>query len=215
MINNFYKSLCFIAVLTTTACSAQHTPSMMNREPLRVAQETVIDQLPLSAINDATIAAMANHYAKHANGPMDLTMTYNPKSKSYGKYSAGKTLKAVEGKLRQKGIDTIYTNTMPVPNSDPMLVISYDTLKAMAPADCGTTPGLYDYQTGRFIEEYKFGCGVETMFAKQISDPSDLYGKSDLDSRDGRRESIVTEPALAGVPNQPIQGIETNERIGN
>ena len=213
--NNIFKSLCLIAALGITACAEQHTPSMMNYEPLRVAEETVIDQIPAASINDSTIAMMADHYTKHANGPMDLTMTYNPKSRSFGKYSAGKKLKMVESKLRAKGIDTIYTNTMPVPNGDPMLVISYDTLKAMAPADCGKTPGLHDYQTGRFIEEYRFGCGVETMFAKQITNPSDLYGKSDMGERDGRRESVVTEPHMAGVPNTPIQGVETNERIGN
>lgn len=201
-------------VLAIGACT-QTTPSMMNESRIQVVEESIIDQIEYDQVDQAVITRMAQYYLKNATGPLDLTLTYNPKSKYFGRSKANNELSKLVSALRKKGVNSITTDVMPVPNASPLLIINYESATALAPADCGRTPGLNDYQTGRFIGDYKFGCGVETMFAKQIADPTDLYGNSQLGTRDARREANVVETYRTGQPSAPIEGVETNERIGN
>ncbi|MEM7618217.1 MAG: CpaD family pilus assembly lipoprotein, partial [Pseudomonadota bacterium] len=135
--------------------------------------------------------------------------------KYFGPKSAQRELNMIVSSLRKKGVDNVATSVMPVSGNKPMLIVTYESAVVLPPSDCDETPGLNDYQTGRFIGDYKFGCGVETMFAKQISDPNDLYGTEGLGKRDARREAIVVEGPASGTPNQPLEGVETNERLGN
>jgi type IV pilus biogenesis protein CpaD/CtpE len=208
-------ALCLLTLLGIAACT-QSTPPMVNSRPLVVTDETVIDQIPLNAINDATLSALAGQYTKSSSGePLDLTMTFNPSSRTYTQNSATNTLAQVETVLRRKGVGNLRSQTMAVPNGDPVLIITYDALSALPPPGCPDTPGLYDYQTSRFIGDYPFGCGVETMFAKQITDPSDLLGVEGLSQREGRRAFNVVDPYAAGIPREPLTGVETNELVGN
>jgi len=205
--------LLFVPLMGLTACT-QTTPSMMNSAPLTVSEETIIDQISFDAVTSATIAHMANYYLDNATGALGLALTYDPRSKSFGRSRATKEVAKLADILRHEGVETINTRVMPVANSEPVLVINYDSAVVNGPAGCGETPGLKDYQTGRFIGDYKFGCGVENMFAKQVSDPTDLYGNSGLGPRQARRAAIVVENDAAGVRNTSMQGVETNERLG-
>jgi type IV pilus biogenesis protein CpaD/CtpE len=72
-------------------------------------------------------------------------------------------------------------------------------------------PGLYSNETGRFIGDYKFGCGVETVFAKQIARPSDLEGRSEMGMRDARRDSVILENYSSGAVQQPLDGIDRSD----
>ncbi len=206
--------LLFIPLMGVSACT-QTTPSMMNSAPMTVSEETIIDQIPYADVNSATISRMADYYLNNSTGPLGLTLTYDPNSTKFTKSKASHEMSHLTQALRKKGVDSTTTNIMPMPNSVAMLIINYDMAVANAPADCGDTPGLYDNQTGRFIGEYKFGCGVETMFAKQISNPTDLYGNSEMGVAGARRAAIVVEGHAAGVRNEPLAGVETNERLGN
>ncbi|MEM6811679.1 MAG: CpaD family pilus assembly lipoprotein [Pseudomonadota bacterium] len=208
------KFVLLSSVILLGACT-QTTPSMMNTSPITVAEEGIINQIPYKDITDETLSALATNYLKTANGALDLTMTYNPTSRSFTKYKAGQELKKIKNHLNQKGVESVIGQTMAVPNGDPTLIVTYNTLTAKAPDDCLPTPGLDQRETGRFIGEYKFGCGVDTMMARQITDPSDLYGKSGLPSRDARREATVIEPHLAGVPKDPIEGVEADSELGD
>lgn len=211
-------ALLFIPLVSMTftlgACT-QTTPSMMNSNKLIVAQETVVDQIALEDINDVTVSRIAQYYNKNANGSLGLTVTYDPNSKHFNKTQATIEARKIASSLKTYNVTSVLTETVAVPHSAPFVIINYDTTVALAPANCGETPGLEDYQTGRFIGDYKFGCGVETMFSKQIANPNDLYGNSGLGTRYARRESNVIEGYSAGVERPPLSGIETNERIGN
>ncbi len=203
-----------LVALTLSACT-QTTPSMMNSNKLIVAQETVIDQIALEDMNNGIISRIADYYNKNATGALGVTVTYNPNAKGFGRTQANQEAKNIAASLKKYNVKSVMTETVAVPNSAPFVIINYDTTVALAPANCGETPGLEDYQTGRFIGDYKFGCGVETMFAKQIANPNDLYGNSGLGTRYARREANVIEGYAAGVERPTLSGVETNERIGN
>jgi type IV pilus biogenesis protein CpaD/CtpE len=188
---------------------------MMNAQPLRVVDESIIDQMYLSDVNDTTLNNLADYYLNNSTGTLDLTATYDPASKYFGSKSAQHELGHIVEDLNKKGVTNIASSVMAVPGNKPMLIITYESAVVLPPSDCGETPGLKDYQTGRFIGDYKFGCGVETMFAKQISDPNDLYGTDGLGGQSSaRRAAIVVEGHASATPNQPLEGVETNERLG-
>lgn len=135
-------------------------------------------------------------------------MAFDPKSKTFTAMSALNKLKEVKMKLSRKGVKNIVTETLAVDGAKPALMISFDSVHAQAPSDCEVMPGVTRNKTTRFLGEYKFGCSVETMLAKQITRPADLEGVGGLDDTgSGRRDSNVIESYAAGVPREPLDTI--------
>lgn len=123
-------------------------------------------------------------------------MTYDPKSKDFTAMKALHTLKGVEEKLAKKGLGNLKLDTLAVEGQQPSLMVMYPSTHAQAPSDCGAMPGLNDNITGReLLEPYKFGCGVETMLARQIYRPADLKGRGGevMGPSSSRRISSVME----------------------
>jgi type IV pilus biogenesis protein CpaD/CtpE len=182
-----------VSVLALSAC-AQNTPSMMNENKPRLIEQTQIDHIPMKDMNDTVLAAVAENYRRYGEGTLDLTVTYDPKSKTYTAMKAVNDLAHMADVLRVKGISDIKTNTLPAPGTDPMLAVHYDSVSALGPKDCAPMPGMDDYTTGRNLDsQYLFGCGIETQLARQIYRPADLRGNGTVETGDGRRAVSVSE----------------------
>jgi type IV pilus biogenesis protein CpaD/CtpE len=172
----------------------QSTPSMMNTSRVELSTQTGIDQVPVSKINDGYLSALASQYGRYGEGPIDLTVSYDPSSKSYTAMKAVNQLSFLSEALAKKGLNNIRTATLPVDGqAEPTLMVSYDMVTAQGPADCGNMEGLYSNTTSRDVGDYRFGCGVEQMLARQVSRPADLRGRGTVDQADGRRASNVSE----------------------
>lgn len=208
LMNKKIVSLSLSFGLLLGACAPLHTPSSMNSAPAQLTREMIVEQIPMHAVTENKLNVLANEYQKDAMGPLDLTLTYDPRSESYTAMSAVNDLKDIKNALHKKGVKEIKTQTLAVTNAKPLLMVSYDTISAQGPANCAQMPGLNNNETGRFIDDYKFGCSTETLLAKQIARPSDLAGNDEMSERSARRESIVVEPNSAGVKNERIQGVE-------
>ncbi len=183
----------FLGCLLVAGCT-QTTPSMMNTSPIELRSETHMEQIPLEHIDDLSMSILAQQYTRYGDGPLELTMTYDPKSKSYTAMKALHTLKGVEEKLATKGLANVKMDTLAVEGQKPALMVMYPSVQAQAPSDCGAMPGLNDNITGReLLAPYKFGCGVETMMARQVYRPADLRGRGGevMGVNDGRRISNV------------------------
>ncbi|MCB1530999.1 MAG: hypothetical protein H6853_04415 [Rhodospirillales bacterium] len=191
------KTKIFLTALTGClvlgGCIHQSTPSMMNTSRAELVSQTSMEQVPLSGVDDGYLSSLAAQYDRYGDGPIDLTMTYNPKSKSFTSMKAVSELARINRTLAQKGIVNVKTATMPVEGEEPVLMVSFDTVHAQAPSDCGEMPALRDHNTSRDINGYRFGCGVETMLARQISRPGDLRGKETTGSADARRATSIVE----------------------
>lgn len=213
MIKNGTKNiyLSFVAFATLVACSPQTTPTMMSTSPVELSRETVVEQILATQINDVNLLTMAEQYRNNGNGPLDLTMTYNPKSRSFTAMSALHDLKRIKETLRSKGVTNVSTQTLAVPEGKPSLIVSYDVIRAQAPSDCAPMPGLDNNETGRFIGDYKFGCGTESLIAKQIARPSDLEGNSDLASHGAQRGSIILDRYKLATPKESLDGVERGD----
>lgn len=201
-------ALSVLALTLLSACT-QTTPSMMNTSRIELARETAMEQIPLGQVTEDNIKILADQYRKYGSGPIDLTMTFDPTSKNFTAMKAVHALEMVKKTLSQNGVTNFTAQTLSVPNGNPSLMVSYDTLTAQAPSDCAPMPGLENRETGRFIGAYKFGCGVDTYMAKQLVRPADLEGTSDMDMRDARREAIVLDGYAAGMPREPLESPNT------
>ena len=211
MKNNLIKTInIFVAAVTLSACT-QNTPSMMNTSPVQLSYTTMMEQILLEDINDGLLSALANHYLKNGTSMLDLTMTYDPKSKTFTAMRAVNELKRIKAALNKKGVTNITTQTTAIPKGVPSLMVSYDMVQALAPSDCETLPGLEKDTTTRFIGDYKFGCSIETMMAKQVAYPSDLQGNGGLGKRDARREAVILDPYGRGEPTVPLEGVERDD----
>ena len=214
------RSHVFLTALLGCALVAgctQSTPSMMNTSKPELVSETHIEQIPSENVDDIAIAILADQYSRFGNGPLELTMTYDPKSKNYTAMKARHSLSSVKAKLAKKGITNVKLDTLAVEGETPSLMVMYPSVVAQGPSDCGVMPGLEDYQTTRHIGMYQFGCATETLLAKQVARPSDLQGRGGnvMGVNEGRRITNVMETYHTLNEDQAAGALtETLERDG-
>lgn len=181
------------ATAALAACARQSTPSMMNTAKPQLVPETTLEQMPVSRISDGYLYKVADNYQRYGADTMQLTLAYDPASKQYTAMKAFEDLSSIKSRLKKLGVHSITGETAKSEGVTPTLMISYDSLSAQAPAGCRNMPGFDDGLTTNAIGDYKFGCSVDTMIAKQIYRPSDLNGNAAGDPMDGRRAANSVE----------------------
>ncbi|MCB9983489.1 MAG: hypothetical protein H6861_07455 [Rhodospirillales bacterium] len=200
-----YTILAMIALaMVLSGCLSE--PTQLNQNRLQVQEETFSDTLPASELSGAAVQGLAKHYDKHGDGPVALTVTYDPKSKSANAMHASDEAARIVNEMRNAGIRDVDANILPVNGSGGMnAMISYTAYNALAPKDCGAISGFDDLDV-KVDEDYRLGCTTETLFARQVR-PKDLKGQGVTDmTTDGRRMSNTVEVYRMGVPNEPLGG---------
>ena len=202
------NSLVLLCALIMMGGCTQQIPSIMNNSKPVLANETIVEQIPLAYVNEATLSDLAKMYRQSGANDLDLTMVYDPQSKDFTAMKAVHKLKEVRATLNANGVQNIEAQTLAVPDGTPMLIVSYNAVTAHGPLDCPMIPGMEDRRTDRDLGTYRLGCATETMISKQIARPSDLAGNSELGPRDGRRDSIMLNDYMGGVPRERLEGVE-------
>ncbi len=179
--------------LMVTACSRQSTPSMMNTSKPQVISETAMQQVPVKHTGMGYLHKLADEYQRYGADTLRLSLAYDPASKDYNAVKAFKDLSRIKSGLNELGIQAISAETVKVEGTEPMLMVSYESARAAAPAGCRNMPGLENGLTTEKIGDYRFGCSVDTMLAKQIYRPADLQGSAGADDGDGRRAANSVE----------------------
>lgn len=199
--------LALVLTLSVGACSWYPDPYVTNKR-VQVEEEKIAEEYAYGDLSEAALVGLAQHHNRYGDGPLTLTLAYNPKSKAHTARQASEKAAELSGILRREGVHNVETNILPVKDlPEPKVMISYLGYKALAPEDCGLMPGLRSRQIEPEIEEdYKLGCSVETYFARQISRPSDLLGQEIGGNTDGRRSANQIEAYRAGVPNETLEG---------
>jgi pilus biogenesis lipoprotein CpaD len=137
-----------------------------------------------------------------------MTVTYDPRSYRNTAMMASQEAARLSDRLRSMGVDQINANILPVneQGDEARLLVSYNAYTAHAPKGCTSMPGMSD----RVIEDnenYKLGCGIETMIAKQVARPKDLLGQENTDTyTEGRSTSNIIEDYRYGAKNEPLDG---------
>lgn len=184
-------------------------PDHFTESRVQVQQDRLSAALPVSQFDEAKVAEMASHFAKSGEGPVELTVTYDPYSRKATAMNARNEARRIAALLRKNGVEDIKADILPVMDSGDEMkaMFSYTYYSALPPEDCEMMPGV----TGRAInaqEDYKLGCTVDTLFARQIARPKDLAGQGvQADSvTDGRRASNIVDRYRTGAPNEPLDG---------
>lgn len=181
------------AVSCLCACAPQSTPSMMNTSLPRLSDETALLQVPVESVGEGYLYKVSSDYERYGQGEMQLTLVYDPSSKTYTKMNAFKDMASYKETLTKLGVRNIKGEVLEASNIVPTFMVAYDSVKAMAPDGCRNMPGFDDGLTTREIGQYRFGCTTDTMLARQIYRPSDLRGVGDSDPADGRRTTNNAE----------------------
>lgn len=188
-----YHFLIAFTALVMGACAPQNIPSMMNESKPQLNNETHLSQVAIAKVNAGYIRALAEDYRRFGADSMHLGLVYDPHSRQYTAMKAFEDLARIKDQLAKNGVRDVRAETIKIEGSEPVLMVTYDTVHATAPENCSLLPGLDNNVTTRFIGDYKFGCSVDTMLANQIYRPADLAGNDQFDPGDGRRAANVTE----------------------
>lgn len=206
----FLKTSLVIALLvsvgaTTTSCRT-YKKGTVTEKRVQIEQKDSFQEYNVKEIDDAVLSSIAYDYGRYGDGQVHMTITYDPKSRNGTALKATNEAAKLSEALRKKGVP-VKSDVMPVMNSLNMkAIMSYERITALDP-DCGNTlPGLED-RDHRTDFDYKMGCSVETMIARQIARPKDLLGNdAELSARDGRGIVNQIETIRSGAPNEALEG---------
>lgn len=211
-------SLILGSVAVLSACSSRdklYEPSnLLSDTRLQVQENKFSETVPLSKVDDAYIHGLSYHYVRHGGSPMRLDLTYDPKSYRNTAMMAGSKVADLSDALRKRGVHDIETSIIPVTGQgdDSVMIVSYLAHHASAPKDCdGMMPGLNQDEVRDNID-YKMGCSVNSLIARQVSRPSDLLGRGNIDTvTDGRASANIIEAYRTGARNEPLDGEQASE----
>lgn len=216
---NFGKlSLMCGVALALGACGGKdklQSPSAFVKDArLQIEEETFSENVPLSEVNGSYINALSHHYARHGGSTLELVVTYDPKSYRNTAMIAGTKAGDISEDLRQRGVHNIETTILPIKGQgdEGRLIVSYMAHSASAPKGCDKMmPGMNEDEV-RDNLDYKMGCSVNALIARQVSRPSDLLGRGNLDTvTDGRTASNIIEVYRTGAQNEPLEGETASE----
>lgn len=205
----FILPLC-ASLLLLGGCMDLYEEGHLTQNRLVVEQEEFSDQISVAEANEHYIANLAHNYRRFGSGPIELNVTYDPHSKDSSAMKAGNSAARIAKALRNKGIENVTPKVLPVNDQgeDSQLLVSFNSYRAGPPDDCDTMPGFESTDAdNKTNPNYKLGCTVENVFARQIARPKDLAGDAQLSAgSEGRGASNVIELYRTGAPNEPLEG---------
>jgi type IV pilus biogenesis protein CpaD/CtpE len=197
-----------------SGCSV-NSDSWVNQERLEVRQNHFTDTFETATLTDEKLRAIGVHYYRFGNGPMDVVISYDPKSRVNTAGRAEHSKAKIEKALRVGGVKDLRIRTVGSPGSGDAskTVVTFAALVASAPQGCGMMPG---YETspgvpenGEDTPDYMYGCTVEALMARQVSRPGDLLGRPGFETNaDGRRQETVVgrRGYYSDSSNKPLGG---------
>lgn len=199
-----------LAVSLASGCS-MHEETKLTQNRVQVKQEHFTEEIPTRLLDQTVLAGLAARYERHGDGPVQISVTYDPGSRTNTAMKAGDEAGRIARTLKAEGLRAdIRPEILPVRDQgeDSMTLISYASYDALAPKDCETLLAGYNPGTKVEAEEaYKLGCTIDTLFARQLARPKDLMGQGqDSRTSEGRRAANIGDFYRSGQPNEPLKG---------
>ena len=184
----------------------------------QINEDQFTDTFETAKLNDGTYHAIADYYERFGNGPLNVVVSYDPKSRINTRAKAEAALSVIQQKLMRRGVRDINgaLSEMQGSGDASTTLVSFSALTASAPDGCGMMPGYKDPSEDipndtNDKPPYGYGCTIETLLAKQIVKPGDLMGRGGYETgADGRRaERVMAGGYYDDKPNQPLQDSES------
>jgi len=215
----FTLALCSTALLG--ACAKD--PWLMEGSSLaplkmQLVEDRHIVKKPLAEFGEQDAVTAAETYNKSGAGPVYVVVAYNDQGKGMD-YDAKAASDMLRGTLLRNGVagEDIVTSMVPLETQTPVALIAFNTLRAAAPENCGEMPGMYELPGQPKHFDYKIGCGVHDLMARQVADPRDLEGRAGVDgASDGERlANIVSNDYRTGEARDFLPSYIVSELAGS
>ncbi len=200
-----------LLVVSLSGCDL-HEGTKMSQNRLQLEQTDVVQKFAAAELDQDAIAMLARDYGRSGGDDMDLTVIYDPASRTNTAMHASNEVARILGVFRKQGITTIVSNILPVngQGDEALVLMTYTSYSAHAPKDCDVMPGMEDTDI-EANPDYKLGCSIETVFAKQIARPKDLVGQTLNGVTDGRGSANVIDAHRTGAQQEPLGGETASE----
>ncbi|MGE4313693.1 MAG: CpaD family pilus assembly lipoprotein [Pseudobdellovibrionaceae bacterium] len=204
--------------VSLTACSFD-MPSHMTQERMDIVQSPTQQKYVTGDLTQPMLQDIAAEARHRGASSMDVTVTYDPASKTNTKAKAEYEANRIADTLEKQGVRSVNVATLPVTDSWNVsnTLITYMQVDASMSDNCGKMPGYddaYDAGDTEKHQAYEYGCTIHDVFAQQLADPSDLMGKDGFDTpEDGRRaENVVSGRGYYGNQRlKPLKGETTSD----
>ncbi len=205
-----------VAIGGLTGCSVE-SKSWVNENRVEIHDDQFTDTFETQKLDDATLRAIAVYHDRYGNGPLMASISYDPKSSRNSLSKAKGEAARIEKELRRNGVADVRISTTAAPGIGGVsnTVVTFEALTAQAPTGCGMMPGYYkpeDIQSEANEDpQYRYGCTIETLIARQVTRPSDMLGKPGFETdADGHRQTNVMEGrGYYGLSSNPDLGGES------
>lgn len=209
------------AALLLSACSVE-SKSWVNSNRVEVRNDQFSDTFETSSLNESTLHAIGGHYYRFGNGPMNVVVSYDPSSRINTKANAEKALQEIRTELNRNGVSDVRGTINPMKGSGDVsqTLVNFSAITASAPTGCKMMPGYNnpaeDIPNSTNLDaDYKYGCTVESLLARQVARPADLMGKQGFETNaDGRRQERVlsTRGYYGDKPNADLNGEKASDK---
>jgi len=198
-----------MAALLLSGCDMS-TPSQVKVEQMQVVDGMKTQELAAGAPNATRVNVVADDYLRNGNGAFRMVVPYvggDPLSK----VSAEREAAQYKAAFAKRGVNNVQVDYAGVGAEDAgMIVVSYPSVMAQAPADCKQMTGSNGASTLVEARKYKMGCEMQTAMSQMIAHPEDLMGNAGTPDGESRRQGAVTEHYLSGTTNAPLNGLNAS-----
>jgi len=200
----------FVMVTSLLVGCSMKTETAMNTHRVNLKSDIYRAELVTDRITDNVLYTISEHYRRYGDDSIELTITYDARSASNTAMHAASEAARMAQELRRLGARDIKTTIMPVKDQGEKstTLLRYNIVTAHAPPECEAMGGM-DGQPMEVNADYKFGCSIEILLARQIARPKDLAGRTEMTETDGRRQTIIIERYRAGQTNEALTGGES------
>lgn len=198
-----------VALLSLPACDiGMYHKTYVSPNRMQVRETEYFEKVPIEAINADYLDAAAVTYSQTGRGPFEIAVVYDPQSKTNTAMHAARKAKLIAEQLHASGVMDIDAGILPVyaQGEDSYALLSYDSYTALPPENCTLMAGMENTEI-EADPNYKLGCSVNTILAKQIARPKDLAGQVDKNTTsDGRRAARIVGIYRSGSKDSKLEG---------
>jgi type IV pilus biogenesis protein CpaD/CtpE len=207
----FLAAASVAALLAVSGCSMEYDTNIPQKR-VRLESGPAYKTMPAAAVDEATLHDFAAEYLRFGDGPVELTVSYDPRSKTNTAMNASDHAARIGSRLRTLNVPQVSSSILPVNalGEEAHVMMRYESTTAHAPEGCDYMGGLEGKATGAYMD-YEYGCTTEMLLARQIARPKDLAGRDGMSAGDGRRQALTVDGYRRGQTPPTLSGYSITE----